>query len=61
MTFKRDIRRVTCKKNKQSKHLIHKITIIECPTCEKMVKENKDHYCPPVRKTDSIILADKLW
>ncbi len=59
ITFKRDIRRVTCKKSKQSEHPIHKITIIECPTCGKMVEENKDHYCPPVRETDSTILIDK--
>src|SRR6266498_297629 len=31
ITFKRDIRRVMCKKEKQSEHSIHKITIIECP------------------------------
>src|SRR6266498_4565168 len=38
--FKKDIRKVTCKKGKQSEHPIHKIIIIECPTCEKMVEEN---------------------
>ncbi len=59
ITFKRDIRQVTCKKSKQSEYPIHKIIIIECPTCGKIVEENKDHYCLPVRKTDSIILTDK--
>src|SRR6266498_1679767 len=42
ITFKRNIRRVICKKGKQLKHPIHKIAIIECPICEKMVKENQD-------------------
>src|SRR6266545_5339106 len=59
--FKRDIRRVTCKKGKQSEHPIYKITIIECPTCGKMVEENQDHYCPSARETDSAILTDKSW
>src|SRR6266540_4493051 len=36
ITFKRDIRKVTSKKGKQPEHPIHKITIIECPTCGKM-------------------------
>jgi len=26
-----------------------------------MVEENKDHYCPPIRKTDLTILTNKLW
>ena len=59
--FKKDIRRVTCKKGKQWEHLIHKITIIECPTCGKMVEENKDHYCPPAREIDPTILTNKPW
>ena len=50
-----------CKKGKQLEHPIHKITIIECLTCEKMVKENQDHYCSPTRETDQTTLADKLW
>src|SRR6266511_3682233 len=61
ITFKRDIRKVTCKKDKQPEYPIHKITIIECPTCEKMVEENQDHYCPPARETDPIILTNKPW
>src|SRR6266511_744449 len=61
ITFKRDIRRVTSKKGKQTEHPIHRITIIECPTCGKMVKENKDHYCPPARETDLTILTNKPW
>ncbi len=61
ITFKRDIRRVTCKKGKQPEHPIHKITIIECLICEKMVKENQDHYCLPARETDSIIFTNKPW
>src|SRR6266540_496642 len=61
ITFKKDIRRVTCKKGKQPEHPIHKITIIECLTCEKMVEENQDHYCPLTRETDLTILINKLW
>src|SRR6266542_419210 len=61
ITFKRDIKRVTCKKGKPLEPPIHKITIIECLTCEKMVKEDQDHYCPPARETDPTILTDKLW
>ncbi len=61
ITFKKDIRRVTNKKGKQPEHPIHKITIIECPTCEKMVEENQDHYCLPAREMDLTILADKPW
>ncbi len=61
ITFKRDIRRVTCKKGKQPEHPIYKITIIECPTCEKMIKENQDYYCPPAKEIDPTILVDKLW
>ncbi len=61
ITFKRDIRRVTSKKGKQTEHPIHRITIIECPTCGKMVEENKDYYCPPARETDLTILTNKPW
>src|SRR6266498_4606025 len=50
ITFKRDIRRVTCKKDKQSEHPIHKIIIIKYSICRRIVKENKDHYCPSVRE-----------
>ncbi len=56
-----NIRRVMCKKGKQPEHLIHKITIIECPTYRKMVEEDNDHYCSPARKTDPTILIDKPW
>src|SRR6266542_4111348 len=59
--FRRDIRRITCKKGKQPAHPIHKITIIECPTCGKMVEENEDHYCPSAKETDPTILTDKPW
>ena len=41
ITFKKDIRRVTCKKGKQPEHSIHKVTIIECPTCGKWWKKNR--------------------
>ncbi len=61
ITFKRDIRRIICKKGKQPKYPIHKITIIECPTCEKMVKESENHYCLPAREMDPIIFVDKPW
>ena len=40
ITFKRDIRRITSKKGKQLEYPIYKITIIECPTCGKMVEKN---------------------
>ncbi len=50
-----------CKKGKQLEHSIHKITIIECLTCEKIVEENQDYYCPPIRETDLTIFTDKLW
>ncbi len=59
--FKRDIRRVICKKRKQLEYLIHKIIIIKCPTCEKMVKENKNYYYPPVKEIDPTILTNKPW
>ncbi len=59
ITFKRNIRRVICKKGKQSEHPIHKITIIEYPICEKMMKENQDHYYSPSRETDLTIFVDK--
>ncbi len=58
--FKRDIKRVICRKDKQLEHPIHKITIIECPTCEKMVEKNKNHYYSPARKMDSTLLIDIL-
>ena len=61
VTFNRDIRRVTSKKGKQPEHPIHKIIIIECPTCRKMVEENQDHYCPLVREINPTILTDKPW
>src|SRR6266545_1859426 len=61
ITFKRDIRKVTCKKGKQPEHPIYKITIIECLTCGKIMEENKDHYCPPAREMDLTILTNKLW
>ncbi len=59
ITFKEDIRRVTCKKGKQPEHPIHKITIIKCSTCRKIVEENQDHYCLLTRKTDLTTLVDK--
>jgi len=59
--FKKNIRRVISKKGKQLEYLIYRIIIIECPTCKKIVKENKDHYYSPARETDLIILTDILW
>ncbi|SRR6266540_415071 len=56
--FKRDIRRIICKKDKQPEHSIYKIIIIECPICGKMVEGSQNHYCPPA---DLTILTDKLW
>src|SRR6266540_440660 len=61
ITFKRNIRKVTSKKGKQPEHSIHRIIIIECSTCGKMVEENQDHYCPPMRETDLTILTNKSW
>ncbi|SRR6266498_2073188 len=61
ITFKKDIRRVTCKKDKQPEHPIHKIIIIKCPTCGKMVEEKQDHYCPSIRETNPTILMNKPW
>jgi len=61
ITFKRDIRRVICKKDKQIKYSIHKIILIEYPTYEKIMEENKDHYCLLARETDLTILTDILW
>ena len=52
---------MTCKKGKQLEYPIHKIMIIECPTCGKMVEENDDHYYLPARETDPTILTDILW
>ncbi len=50
ITFRRKIRAETSPKGKQSKYEeeIHRITIIECPMCEKMVEQDDDHYCPPM-------------
>jgi len=35
--------------------------MIECPTCEKIVEEDQDHYCPPAREMDPTILTNKSW
>ncbi len=59
--FKKDIRRVTCKKSKQLEHPIHKITIIEYPICRKIVEENKDYYYSLAKETDLTILTNILW
>src|SRR6266498_1127006 len=61
ITFKRDIRRIICKKGKQLEYPIHKIIIIKCLTCEKMVKENKDHYYSSAKKINLTILMDIPW
>ncbi len=60
ITFRRKIRAETLPKGKQPKYeeKIHRITIIECPTCGKMVKKDDDHYCPPMREMDPSILVD---
>ncbi len=52
--FRRKIRAKTSSKGKQSKYEeeIHRITIIEYPMCGKMVEQDDDHYCPPMRETD---------
>jgi len=63
ITFRRKIRAEISLKGKQPKYEeeIYRITIIECPTCRKMVEENDDHYCPPMRETDPSILVDTPW
>ncbi len=63
ITFSRKIRAETSPKGKQPKHeeKIHRITIVECPTCGKMVEKDDDHYCPPMRETDPSILVDTPW
>src|SRR6266498_862062 len=63
ITFSRKIRAETSPKGKQLKYKekIHRITIIECLTCGKMVKKDDDHYCPPMRETDPSILVDMPW
>ncbi len=63
ITFSRKIRAETSPKGKQPKYEeeIHRITIIECPTCGKMVEKENDHYYPPMRETNPSILVDTLW
>ena len=53
ITFRRKIRAETLPKGKQLKYEeeIYRITIIKCPTCEKMVEQDDDYYCPPIRET----------
>ncbi len=63
ITFKKKIRAETSPKGKQPKHEkeIHRITIVECPTCGKMVEKDNDHYYPPMRETNPSILVDTPW
>ncbi len=63
VTFSRKIKAETSPKGKQPKYeeKIHRITIVECPTCEKMVKKDDDYYCPLMRETDPSILVDTPW
>ena len=63
ITFRRKIRAETLPKGKQPKYeeKIHRITIIECPTCGKIVEKDDDHYCPLMKETDPSILVDTLW
>ena len=60
ITFSRKIRAEISPKRKQLKYeeKIHKITIVECPTCGKMVEKDDNHYCSPMRETDPSILVD---
>jgi len=60
ITFSRKIRAETSPKGKQPKYEeeIHRITIVECPICEKMVEKDDDHYCSLMRKMDLSILVD---
>jgi len=63
ITFNRKIRAEASPKGKQPKYeeKIHRIMIIEYPICGKMVEEDDDHYCPPIRETDLSILVDTPW
>src|SRR6266542_3383585 len=63
ITFSRKIRAETSSKGKQPKYeeKIYRITIVECPTCGKMVEKDDDHYCPLMRETDPSILVDMSW
>src|SRR6266540_6448298 len=63
ITFKRKIRAETSPKGKQPKHEeeIYRITVIEYPTCGKMVEENDDHYCSFMKEIDPSILVDTPW
>jgi len=60
ITFSRKIRAEMSPKGKQPKYKekIYRIIIVECSTCEKMIEKDDDHYCPPMRETDSSILVD---
>ncbi len=63
ITFSRKIRAEISPKGKQLKYeeKIHRITIVECSTCGKMVEREDDYYCPPMRETDPSILVDTPW
>src|SRR6266496_6364889 len=54
-------RNITKRETAQTRGKIHRITIVECPTCGKMVEKDDDHYCPPMRETDPSILVDTPW
>ncbi len=60
ITYSRKIRTETSLKGKQPKYEeeIHRITIVECPTCGKMVEKDD---CLPMRETDPSILVDTPW
>jgi len=63
ITFNKKIRAEISPKGKQPKYeeKIHRIMIVECPTCGKMVEKDDDHYCLPMRETDPSILVDTPW
>ncbi len=58
--FKRDIKRVICKKSKQSEYPINKVMIIEYSICEEMVEEKNNYYCSLVKEIDLTIFIDIL-
>src|SRR6266542_2970982 len=63
ITFSRKIRAETSPKGKQPKYeeKIYRITIVEYPTCGKMVEKDDDHYCLLMRETEPSILVDTPW
>ncbi len=60
--FKREIKRIICKKKKQpvQKISIHRIMIIKYLIYSKIIEKNDDHYCLLVKEINSTILVNKI-